>query len=126
MKKCSAFILMLMLCIILSACGSEPEEKENEPVLEDSQLYGTWEYNDSGDIQRIIVNDNGTYRQVTQVSGYSLDHTDSYVIKDNCLVLYYDEMGITYTYKVSFEGTDKMIFYNAGNGEHVITYTRKK
>lgn len=127
MKKIIALVLFFMMSVMLPACsGNSDEDKEKEPVLEESQLYGTWEFKDSGDIQQIIIKDDGTYRQITKVSGYSLDHTDNYVIKDNCLVLYYDEMGITYTYKVSFEGTDKMTFFNAGNGEQIITYTKKK
>ncbi len=124
MKKVISLLLVLVLCFTLSACGNSDDE--NDAVLEAAQLYGTWEFKNSGDIQQVTFNEDGTYRQITKVSGYNMDHTDNFVIKDNCLVLYYDEMGITYTYNVTFDGTDKMNFYNAGNGELIITYTRKK
>ena len=127
MKKFVAIVFLLIMSVTLFACdkSDKEEEKEKEPVLEKSQLIGTWEYIDGGDFQQIIIGETGTYRQITRVSGMNLDHTDSYVITDNRLVLYYDEMGIKYTYKVTFDGSDKMNFYNAGNGELVITYTRK-
>ena len=124
MKKVISLLLVLVLFFTLSACGNSDDEKD--AVLEAAQLYGTWEFKNSGDIQQVTFNEDGTYRQITKVSGYNMDHTDNFVIKDNCLVLYYDEMGITYTYNVTFDGTDKMNFYNAGNGELIITYTRKK
>lgn len=129
MKKITAFLLLSVLSLFLFACGSSDTEEEieqkQEPVLEKSQLTGTWEFASDGDFQQIIIDENGTYRQITSVSGINIDHTDSYVISDNRLILYYDEMGIMYTYKVTFDGADKMNFYNAGNGEPVISYTRK-
>ena len=127
MKKIVTIVLLLIMSVILFACdkSDKAEEKANEPILEKSQLIGTWEYIDGGDFQQIIIKETGLYRQITSVSGMNLDHTDSYDIMDNQLILYYDEMGIKYTYKVTFDGSDKMNFYNAGNGELVITYTRK-
>lgn len=127
MKKFIALMLLFLMTATMIACGKsdKDEEKEAEPVLEASKLIGTWEFREGADFQQIIIDDDGMYRQITSVSGTNIDHTDSYIIKDNRLVLYYDEMGIRYTYKVTFDGTDKMNFYNAGNGEWIITYTKK-
>ena len=126
MKKLFAIITVAIMSVTLVACSGKPDETTaSESAILENQFIGDWEFVDSGDFQDVSFYEDGTYRQITKVSGTELDHTDSFLISENRLILYYDEMGITYTYKVEFDGPDKMTWYNGGNGEMIITYTRK-
>lgn len=125
MKKFLAVVLVVMAFLLAGCKGKSEDLTASEPQIEASQFIGNWEFVDSGDYQKVSFYENGTYRQITKVSGIEIDHTDNFVISENRLVLYYEEMGITYTYRVVFDTPDKMSFYNGGNDEYIITYKRK-
>lgn len=132
MKKTIAIIVAalvlagVVIFILVKPKNTKKDEKKKEtPTIDETLLVGSWESVDGFDYDRLTIQDNGRYRKSVSVGGTNLNISDRYEISDGCLILYYNEMGIVYRYTVTFEDENTMKFYNAGNGELVITYTRK-
>lgn len=120
MKK-SVFILCIAMCIgFLCGCGGGSSISAEEMA----KVYGTWVKTNDDMTTTYTINSDGTYTEFVYAGGdfpVSMTTTGTYVYDGETITFTDSDMGIDYSFGVSFEGED-LILDNEG---YQSRYTKK-
>lgn len=116
MNRIISLVVLSMICMVLPSCRKDKPDEPVNPSEDKTELLliGEWSRKDNHvDSYRLVFLDNGKgYDKVMNSSGYDVDDTFTYSVKESTLKIYWTEY--TETFTIVDINTKELILFNQG------------